>query len=457
MFKRLKGRGISVEKFNRVMCILAVLISIVMFVAMGFTYGLYQETRTITKEMLELTRSANEMQDASDYLTEQIRCFAVSGEVRYLEHYFTEALVTQRREKALEALGGREEYKDAYDSLYKAMQDSLELMDTEYYAARLAADAYGISSSQLPNQVSSVELTQYDQSLSHAEKADKAESILFDENYRAKKESIYSNMEKCLYDLNGDLDQKQDDVFHRFRMQMGWEHILTILLIGIMVGIVVVCSQQVLYPLKKTLEYVRNDEEIPVTGAYELRYLEKTYNLMNRAGKEKREKLLHEASHDKLTGIYNRRGYEFLLKNLDMEDAAFLMLDLDRFKGVNDNYGHDVGDKVLTRLTATLMKYFKDDAYICRLGGDEFVIIMIHAGESRSANIRERVQKINARLEKPKGNTPAITISVGVAFGAQNKDPDTLYKEADEALYHVKEHGRNGICFYSELKKQSYL
>ena len=125
-----------------------------------------------------------------------------------------------------------------------------------------------------------------------------------------------------------------------------------------------------------------------------------------------------------------------------------MMVDLDRFKDVNDSFGHETGDKILTRVTEALLKQFQEDSYICRLGGDEFAILMLHCNESKKEVIKTRVEKINEKLSKPKGNMPQISISVGVSFGAMGKDGSRMFREADEALYRVKKKGRKDICFY---------
>ncbi|MBQ1548109.1 MAG: hypothetical protein IIZ61_06915, partial [Lachnospiraceae bacterium] len=90
--KKRKWRGLSVRKFNIFMCIVAVFVSAVMFFAMQYTSRLYRETRVLSDNMVQQTHYAHDMQDASDYLTEQIRSFVISGEKEYLDNYFEEAM-----------------------------------------------------------------------------------------------------------------------------------------------------------------------------------------------------------------------------------------------------------------------------------------------------------------------------------------------------------------------------
>ena len=88
------------------------------------------------------------------------------------------------------------------------------------------------------------------------------------------------------------------------------------------------------------------------------------------------ERLNFKASHDELTGAYNRSGYELLLSSVDLGSVYMLLFDLDNFKEINDTYGHEVGDKVLIKLVNILKLNFRSDDYVCRIGGDEFVAIV---------------------------------------------------------------------------------
>ena len=109
-----------------------------------------------------------------------------------------------------------------------------------------------------------------------------------------------------------------------------------------------------------------------MTGSYEFRYLAKTYNKMYEAFKQSIENLNYEASHDSLTGVYNRAGYDVVKQSLDLKSTAVLIIDADNFKKINDMYGHLVGDQVLKKIEDALRAAFRSEDYICRVGGDEF-------------------------------------------------------------------------------------
>ena len=155
---------------------------------------------------------------------------------------------------------------------------------------------------------------------------------------------------------------------------------------------------------------------------------------------------------DPLTGAYNRR---FLLKYLessmvsarnDNKNMAIVMFDIDKFKRINDDYGHLVGDEVIKALATTLMKSCRDYDIVSRYGGEEFVLVMPGASEdvavARANQIREAfgAMKITEEIDRP------VTVSGGVGeFKTNMKTPEQFIGVADDNLYIAKEGGRNII------------
>lgn len=452
----LKHRGISSYRLNFGMVLLALLVSAAMFWAMQQTSKLYENNRQKTEEMISLRQSASDMQVASDYLTEQIRCFTITGEKKYFSNYLNEVYNAKRREKALVKLGVHLGSTEAYLNLKSAMQDSVDLMEREYYAARLTMEAYGIDPEKFEEEFgedfskkfSEILLTAADSVLTQSEMAETAREMLFDETYREKKAQISEHMQNCLEVLLENIEEEQSATSAKLKRQVVIEHVLTGLLIIILLGIVWITSVLVFKPLRSAVAKIREEKDIPLKGAYEIRFLAKTYNLMYHKSLESREKLEYDATHDKLTGLYNRRGYDFLLQNVDLDTSALLLMDLDKFKQINDTYGHDVGDKVLEKVAKVLHKNFRAQDYVCRLGGDEFAVIMIHAEEELSGQIRDKIQLINEELKVPEEGMPPISLSAGVVFGDSDHDAENIYKDADGALYQAKENGRCDISFH---------
>ena len=165
--------------------------------------------------------------------------------------------------------------------------------------------------------------------------------------------------------------------------------------------------------------------------------------------------LLKELSHtDPLTHLYNRRYLTKILNSelnrakRHMECLSFIMLDIDNFKKVNDTYGHQNGDMVLSAIAEVLQTGRRSYDIAARYGGEEFVLVLPDAslagGVTVAEHLREYVQAISF---KPPMKNLTVTVSAGVATfpSAQVDDVDSLIRQADEALYRAKQNGRNRV------------
>ncbi len=452
--KNYKQDNLSLKKLNTYMVVAAILISLILFFAMTRTATMYDEVHTVTQEIKNYETTAYNLQHASDYLTEQIRLFVITGDKKNLDSYFEESNITKRRDEALEFLKIHHGESPAFTELQAAMNGSLVLMVMEYHAARLAVDANGYDLTEYPKEIQSVRLSDYEAALSPQQKGEIAKKMLFNDEYKRQKDFIANHTMNCLMQLEKEIWEEQSKVSSNLKKTMLIEHLLTVLLIAILLGIVYLTSRLVIFPLRDYVNLIRENERLPVTGADELRFLAETYNAMRETNRLHQEQLTYEATHDKLTTLYNRRGFEMLLDNLNLSNFAVILVDLDKFKSINDIYGHDTGDKVLIKVSKVLLDYFGDNGHICRLGGDEFVILMENATSSIQDQLKKTIESINQWLRAAHDGLPPITISVGVTFCTKNTDVLTLLKRADEALYDAKGHGRSAIQFDTPAAKK---
>lgn len=164
--------------------------------------------------------------------------------------------------------------------------------------------------------------------------------------------------------------------------------------------------------------------------------------------KEKQEKvqLIKKSRSDALTGILNRAGgKEFIQQALAVESrGALLMLDLDYFKDVNDQYGHVCGDEVLVETAAMLMRIFQGNI-IARLGGDEFLLYIHEADLEKLTQLCDQAIRDIGELPCMLDKDLNITMSMGVVYTKQGDDLTALIASADQALYEVKRNGKNGF------------
>ena len=446
--RNIEKRGLSLRRVNFFMAAASLLISGFFLFSVYRLAADYNDLRDTTQLHMELRDSTIELQAASDYLTEQARNFAMTGKRVYLDNYFEEAEITRRREKALERLGTSESTAAAYADLERAMAESVALMDTEYLSMRLTILAYGLEESEYPEPVRSVELPEEYRTLPSAEQLELARALVLDEAYGAKKATISANMKLCLEDLLAVMQERQthgEQEVHRLIERLGF---LVILLICLVLLRITLTSRLVIGPLLTGVLYIREGQPLPIRGAYEFRFLARTYNEMYRENKAQTEQLTYETEHDKLTGVLNRAGYDHLLETLDLSSTALLLVDVDRFKDVNDTRGHKAGDEALTRVADALRENFRSNDYICRIGGDEFAVVMKNTGPDRTKQIEDKIARINDKLRAPSENGPPLSISAGCAFGSSPNGSGALAKDADVALYCVKEHGRSGCAFF---------
>ena len=132
-------------------------------------------------------------------------------------------------------------------------------------------------------------------------------------------------------------------------------------------------------------------------------------------------------------------------KELSEEKLCLLLLDVDKFKIVNDTYGHDVGDLVLKKVADVLRHQFRANDLIFRFGGDEYAVIMRNAGAELTDLVKIKIGNANRQLATDE-HLPETSLSAGAAFGS-GAITEELFKRADTALYKVKNSGGCGVSF----------
>lgn len=188
---------------------------------------------------------------------------------------------------------------------------------------------------------------------------------------------------------------------------------------------------------------IQNEENGHLMGYYTLR------NITDKVTEER--KLKEKAERDGLTRLYNRATATEAINAFLLAEAhntyaqhAFLIIDLDNFKAINDTLGHKTGDIALQNVADILQDYCRREDVICRLGGDEFIIFLKNIPPAAA---EKKVQELLPRLElqytNEEGDIVCITASIGISYYNEGDDFKTLYQKADEALYWAKEAGKN--------------
>lgn len=167
------------------------------------------------------------------------------------------------------------------------------------------------------------------------------------------------------------------------------------------------------------------------------------------------EELKKQAATDPLTRLYNRRFFfseaDYLLELAKNKGTplAVLVIDIDHFKHVNDQYGHSCGDQVIVNIAQTLKKHSRTHDLVARFGGEEFVVLLPEADLQEASQCAERIRASVQALEVPVNTHDMVrcTVSIGIAeIMLGNDSVEAALKRADKALYHAKHSGRNQLC-----------
>lgn len=161
------------------------------------------------------------------------------------------------------------------------------------------------------------------------------------------------------------------------------------------------------------------------------------------------DQLDREAITDPLTGLTNRRGMERQLAEWKDTPYALLLFDIDHFKKINDTFGHDCGDIVLQALATQIRLNFRPKDLLCRLGGDEFAVLMPYTLIPEASDAAYRLK--NAIERHQFEHNCSITISVGISHNTFAPDLDSLFTQADTALYQAKNKGRNQVVIADQV------
>lgn len=409
----------------------------------------FQALQTATDQYILCEQSATDLQDGSDYLTEQVRLYAMTGRSEYMSRYFQEA-ASNRRETAVQNLKQDFDGTHTFAALENALSYSEDLMNTEYYAMRLISEAKNVDKVIWPDEITAVQVSAEDEALSPEAKLQKAQQLVSNNAYEITRAQIIRQVQECTDTMLDQTHNRQNrastvfaDMYHKLEAGIA-------ILVALMLMLCIMVRRLIVIPLMKCEESIKNNTTFPVVGSDEMQMLAETYNGMYRANKEAQELIRHKAEHDALTDLLNRGSFEKLLGVYENGEAPFalIIVDVDSFKTVNDTYGHAVGDEALKLVSNLLLQAFRSIDYVCRIGGDEFAIIMVEMTSDLQYTILEKIDAVNERLAQPQDGLPPLSLSVGVAFTDREKPSGSLFQDADKALYVRKKNGKAGCTVY---------
>lgn len=405
-----------------------------------------------TEAYISCENDIQQMWDKSDDLTEQVRLVTMTAKPEYIDNYFSMANSNEEFDEAFADLKSRFEGTDAYDSLRTAMDESNELMSTEFYAMRLICEANDIDPSPWP-EIASCQISDEDSRTSHDSMIYEAQNLVSDSKYQEAKDSINRNTSDCIAKVTEATLGSQSRAASVFDGIYGTIEACVAIYIALTLVICALVRRTIVKPLLSFGNSIKANQLFPVQGAGELQVLAETYNRVFTENETTHMIVKHQAEHDPLTDLLNRGSFDKALKLHDdgEHDFALILADVDQFKSVNDTFGHAVGDQVLKRVSSLLQVAFRSTDFVCRIGGDEFAVIMVDVTSDLQYVVQEKIDFVNKELSKPIDGMPQVSLSAGAAFADRHSPGDNIYKDADDAMYHTKESGRSGCSFYGEF------
>lgn len=445
-------KGINIKKLSSILIFIEAILFFLSIIMSVQVYVNHKNVDRITDDYIGIQNDIYSLQSASDLMSAKSRQYVMTGSVGFAYEYFKEVNETKRRDYAVSNI--KERISDvghgAAEPIEKALAKSNSLLNKELHAMALIASLGDENDDEyIPIELKEYTLSEDEQNLSTTEKKDKAYSLVFGDGYSFEKLSIRESVDEATINLLGEVGDYKALISKRYNWSFTTLMILLALSAFNFIVIAICLFRLVLHPLDLSISAIQEEQTIPLCKSYELNYLAVTYNSVYEQNTTTRLHLKSKAERDELTGLLNRSAFNDLVdfyKNAN-EELAFLIMDVDNFKNVNDTYGHEVGDKALKYVASLLSECFRSNDFPIRFGGDEFVVIMTELTHEQKGVIERKLKYINDTLQNNEfTELPKLSVSVGIAFSAKGFGDD-LFKRADTALYKTKEKGRCGYTF----------
>ena len=440
-----EGFSPSVRVIDALLISFGVLITVAGIVALLTLLNARTSTAQLRDRYEECVDATTDLALSSYDLTAFSRIFVLTSKPEYFERYYNEYYYVRRRERAVETLKRSGVGSQATQLLIDAYKASGQLIDIELRAMAIVANA--IKLDPMPKALASVKLTPEELKASPAEARAMGEALLFSSDYDQLRSRVSEQIDACVVAL------KQEMRAERAKTVAIEERQQTILLVVLgsllllLSAVGLINRRLVLRPLRKIELHIQKDEPFEIRGAREIRKVALAYNKLYEENKSRTLLLEHMAQTDPLTGLFNRGSFDQLLSQFT-EEMALLAVDIDLFKEINDRYGHEVGDEVLKKVASELKSAFEEEDYCCRIGGDEFAVVVSDATKESRVEIVALLERIYQNMRDGSNDMPAVTLSIGVAFGCDLPRDMNVYHAADKALYEAKRNGRNQFVFF---------
>ena len=433
-----KSAGIRLNHLNILMICIGLVIATLLAVSMYRTTVSVSGIVSFTNNYLASQQTGGMLRDFAGDLSEQAIAFVQSGEVGPAKAYEAKLnVINAQLEQYEPAASASAAANTEFENALAAFRGRNEM---ERKAMRLAADTMAAPAFEaLPDFLKETELSQEEQAQDAETKKRIAMSLLTAESYTRLEKTIRESIDKSHRYSSEEGRKKSDSAFTDVNNIVRTQFILVLLFVAVSALALLLNRRLIITPIQKSVDNLDRREPIPEQGSYEMRHLARVYNDVLKENQEKTEELSFTASHDALTGVFNRTEFDRYYRQIEKtQNVGIIVVDVDHFKQYNDEYGHDIGDRVLCTAVEAMKRHFRTVDHISRIGGDEFCIIMPRTGQQDGARISEKIHEINRELSEQNGDLPPVTISAGVAFWNRPNPDGSLFKDADTVLLEMK-------------------
>lgn len=437
----IKGKGIKVHLLSAIFIILGVILMIAAFLEIKKIYDKYDNMNDSYLSGNIKREAVARFQDASDYLTDQARKYAGTGDVKYVLNYFDEKDNLKNREAALEIINSSELLKLDTELLMDAMANSEALVDYELCAMKLVA--LSNQDNDMPEKLASYPLTEEELALDSNEKLIRAIYLLYGEEYDNYKDMINWDIKNTHILVEEELGERYFENEEELIIAMNFASLFVFLIFILLVLIFIFTTLLVVRPADIFVKEFEKEEKLPEIGGYELRAFARKYNDVYRRDRKNRALLKEQGEIDELTGTLKVNMLDVIKHSLSQseEPLGIMMVDIDNFRSIKEANGYEAADKLVAKVAGLFTSTFKSSDYTVRTSQDEFELFLPKMNESDEEMLLERIASINESLKDTSDGTLSASVSVGVAF-SENGYNDETERKADMALNYVKEHGR---------------
>lgn len=446
----IKGKGIKVRRLSAIFIVIGAITMLASFLVLNNIYSKYDAMVEAYQFVEVESQAASSFQTASNYLTNQAREFAETGNIKNVKNYFEEKDVLKNRENALSTVKNSHTLDIESNLLNNAMELSDALVEYELHSMKLTALSNGIDMSKLPSEIGSFKVPNEELELDASKQKDLATSLLYSDEYKEYKDKINWNVESAIALIKDESGASFRENESDLIVILNIASMLIFILFTLLVLIFIFNTLLVVRPAKKFLELLDKREKLPEIGGYEFRQFAKKYNDIYRSNKKNIALLREQGEIDELTGALKVGTLELVRRNMSQssDPVGIMMIDIDNFRSIKESSGYEMADKVVSKVANLFITSFKSSDYIIRTSQDEFELFLLKMKQTDSEMLIDRISTINKKLSDSSDGVVAASVSVGVAFSEKGFTVEAE-RQADMALNSVKKNGR-GNCKISE-------